>query len=60
MLICAYLLRLHRKNELAMQAVCREDLITEWSYPSPAMQSAATLVQGRFRRVVQYTRSMEL
>lgn len=54
MLVCAYLLRLHRKNELAMQAVCQEDLITEWCHPSPAMQSAATVVQGKFRRAKQY------
>lgn len=37
-------------NELALQGVCQEDLITAWSNPSPAMQSAARLVQGKFRR----------
>lgn len=49
-LVCAYVLRVHRKNELALQAVCQEDLITEWAHPSPAMQSAATLIQGNFRQ----------
>ena len=50
MLVCAYLLRLQRKNDLEMEAICQEDLITEWSHPSLAMQSAATLVQANFRR----------
>ena len=36
-------------NELALQAVCQEDMITAWSNPSPVMQSAASLVQGKFR-----------
>lgn len=50
MLLCAYFLRLQRLNEMALQRVCQEDLITAWSNPSPAMQSAARLVQGKFRR----------
>lgn len=54
MLVSAYLLRLQRKDELAMQAVWQEDLITEWSHPSPAIQSAATVVQGKVRRARQY------
>lgn len=37
-------------NELALQDVCQGDLITAWSNPSPAMQSAARLVQGKFRQ----------
>lgn len=49
MLVCAYVLSLHGKNGLAMLAVFEEDLMTEWAHPSPAMQSAATLVQGNFR-----------
>lgn len=49
MLVCAYFLRLQRMNELVLRGVLQEDLITEWSHPSPAMHSAANLVQGKFR-----------
>ena len=50
MLLCAYFLRLQLKSEMVLEEVCREDLITAWSHPSPAMHSAATLLQGKFRR----------
>lgn len=51
LVLCAYFLKLQRMNELALQAIFQEDLITAWSNPSPAMESAACLVQGKFRRV---------
>ena len=53
MLVCSYFLKLQRMNELALQGVVQEDLITEWAQPSPAMHSAANLVQGKFRYVCQ-------
>eukprot|EP00903_Cladosiphon_okamuranus_P011441 g10779.t1 len=58
LLLCAYFLRLQRLNEVALQAICREDLITTWSHPSPAMQSAARLVQGKFRMHLAKTRAI--
>lgn len=50
MLVCAYFLRLQRMNELVLQGVCQEDLITAWSQPSPAMHSAAHILQGKYRQ----------
>ncbi len=55
MLLCAYFLKLQRKSELALEEVCREDLITAWSHPSPAMHAAATVLQGQLRRAIEYT-----
>ncbi|CBJ26667.1 hypothetical protein Esi_0040_0094 [Ectocarpus siliculosus] len=48
-LLCAYFLNMHRKNELVVQRVCQEDLITTWSHPLPFMHSAALPVQRAFR-----------
>ncbi|CAM9275625.1 unnamed protein product [Ectocarpus sp. 4 AP-2014] len=48
-LVCAYFLKMHRQNELVVQRVCEEDLITTWSHPLPFMHSAALHVQRAFR-----------
>ncbi|CAM9572739.1 unnamed protein product [Scytosiphon promiscuus] len=52
-LVCAYFLRLQRKNELVLRGVCQADLITAWSHPSSAMHSAALVAQRAFSRTHQ-------
>ncbi|CAM9181833.1 unnamed protein product, partial [Ectocarpus sp. 8 AP-2014] len=63
-LVCAYFLRVHRRNELVVRRVCEDDLITTWSHPLPSMHSAALRVQRAYRthrammrtaRIVEFT-----
>lgn len=48
-LACAYLVRLQRKNEQALQDIYEDDLIASWSQPTPAMHAAVKIVQANFR-----------
>ncbi|CAM9106341.1 unnamed protein product [Ectocarpus fasciculatus] len=63
-LVCAYFLRVHRRNELVVRRVCEDDLITAWSHPLPSMHSAALRVQRAYRihhammrttRIIEFT-----
>ncbi|CAM9368992.1 unnamed protein product [Ectocarpus sp. 8 AP-2014] len=59
-LVCAYFSKVHKKNELVVQRVCQEDLITTWSHPLPFMHSAALLVQRAFRMHRAVTRTIRI
>lgn len=48
-LICAYFVRLQRKNERALQDVYEDDLIASWSHETPAMHAAVKVIQAGFR-----------
>lgn len=48
-LACAYCVRLQGQHERVFQAVCEDELVASWSYPTTHMHDAARAIQSWFR-----------
>lgn len=47
--MCAYFVRMQKKNEQVLRNVYEDDLIASWSHPTPGMDDAVRIVQAGFR-----------
>lgn len=48
-LLCAYGVRVQRQNTKVVQDLYEDDFMLTWSQPTPAVISAAKMVQASFR-----------